>query len=256
MSIPLWKRNVQFVLVEPRESGNIGASARAMKNMGFGSLCLVNPPDPLGDEALWLAHNAREILADASTHPSLERALTGAAVVVGTSRRTGRQRGLILPIEEGARRINALAQRNAVALLFGREDRGLYNDEIEQCGFLVHIPADRKQPSLNLAQAVLLVAYELDKVGRSHGKNDDTPYKSPELVPQEQIGHFYRRMAHTLHLLGYFPRGDRRLEHKILKNLKFFIGRAGLTEWELHMLMGICTQIEKKLGDEKSDSIK
>jgi TrmH family RNA methyltransferase len=246
-----WKDNIYFILVEPKESGNIGASARAIKNMGFKNLCLVNPPSVITDEARWLACNALDVLNSAEIFNSLTDAVKDKPIIAGTSRRKGRRRGVFLNVEEGAGRLHDIALKNKVAILFGREDRGLYNEEVEECGFLITIPTSKEQPSLNLAQAVLIVAYELSK---AEYKSQESRVKSQELrkekrilVNHEELISLYKRVAETLRLLEYIPKGNRDLERKIIQNLKHFIGRAGLTDWELKMLHGICSQIEKKI---------
>ncbi len=275
-----WKDNVSFVLVEPKESGNIGASARAIKNMGFMNLCLVNPPSQLTNEARWFACNALDVLESAQSYPDFKSAISDKAIVVGTSRRTGKRRGMILPLEQGAQKIIERAKAGKVAILFGREARGLLNEEVDECGLLLTIPTSKEHRSLNLSQAVMIVAYELLKAGyeeqargkgqgvRADGETDKTKGKrrrvrgenqkpSPrmmesgefgtQLVSYEEISTLYNRMTETLKLLEYIPRGDRDLEAKIMQNLKHFIARAGLTEWELNMIHGILTQIEKKV---------
>ncbi|MBI4682236.1 MAG: RNA methyltransferase [Nitrospirae bacterium] len=160
-----WKDNVYFVLAGPKEPGNIGASARAIKNMDFRNLCLVNPPPLSNGEAQWFAHNANDVLESAEIYGSVSDAVGDKHFIAGTSRRKGRKRGAFLPVEEGVKRLYDVAHAGKVAVLFGREDRGLYNNEIEECGFLMTIPVSRKHPSLNLAQAVMIVAYELSKAG-------------------------------------------------------------------------------------------
>jgi TrmH family RNA methyltransferase len=259
-----WKDSVFFILVEPRESGNIGASARAIKNMGFRNLGLVNPPPQLTDEARWLACNALDVLESAVTYPDVGTAISDKAIVVGTSRRTGKRRGVIFPVEQGARRILEKARTGKVAILFGREDKGLLNEEVDECGMLLTIPTSGEHRSLNLAQAVLVVAYELLKAGyeekakdtgqRAKGnkqklvpRNMESGEYGTPLVSHEEINSLYGRIADTLKLLEYIPRGDRDLEAKIMLNLKHFIARSGLTNWELNMLHGILSQIEKKI---------
>ncbi|HYQ47498.1 MAG TPA: RNA methyltransferase [Thermodesulfovibrionales bacterium] len=259
-----WQDNLSFVLVEPKEPGNIGASARAIKNMGFRNLCLVNPRTELTDEARWLACNSLDVLRAAETYPDVKSAVRDKSVVIGTSRRTGKRRGVILPIQQGAERIIAFAKRATVAILFGREDRGLLNDEVNECGMLLTIPTSKEHRSLNLAQAVLIVAYELLKAGYAEkAKSGElkTKHKIRKPVPRNMesgefgtvmVGHgeisaLYDRMTDTLKLLEYIPRGDRNLEAKIMQNLRHFIARAGLTEWELNMLHGILTRIEQKV---------
>ncbi len=242
-----WKDNIYFVLVEPRESGNIGASARAIKNMGFKNLCLVNPLSVITDEARRLACNALDVLNAAKTYDNLKDAIRDKSIIVGTTRRKGRRRGVITPAEQGVKGIFDIARNNKVAILFGREDRGLFNEEVEECGFLLTIPTSREQPSLNLAQAVSIVAYELSKSEYSVQQSAVGSQQSERLINHEELTALYSRIFEVLKLLEYISKGDRNLEKKIMQNLKHFIGRAGLTEWELKMLHGICSQIEKKI---------
>lgn len=274
-----WKDNVSFILVEPRESGNIGASARAIKNMGFMNLCLVNPPSQLTDEARWFACNALDVLESARSYPDVRSAIIDKAIVVGTSRRTGKRRGMILPVEQAAEKIIERAKSGKVAILFGREDKGLLNKEVDECGLLLTIPTSKEHRSLNLGQAVMIVAYELLKSGyemkesvsfcdppgrevrsqKSERKQRGAKRQKPsprmmesgefgtQLVRHEEISALYNRMTETLKLLEYIPRGDRDLEAKIMQNLKHFIARSGLTDWELNMLHGILSQIDKKV---------
>jgi TrmH family RNA methyltransferase len=236
-----WKDNISFILVEPKEPGNIGASARAMKNMGFQHLELVKPRSFMTEETKKMACNAFDILAKAKTYSNLNEALETKTLVVGTTRRLGRTRGLILPLEEGIKKVIASAKKNRVALLFGREDKGLSNREVEECGFLITIPSDPSSPSLNLAQSVLLVAYEL---GRKTYRG-----QFPMAVTRAELEILHHHIHDTLRLLEYIPRGNRDLEARIMRNLKHLIARAGLTDWELNMLHGICGQIEKKMKE-------
>jgi TrmH family RNA methyltransferase len=248
-----WKRNICFVLVEPREPGNIGASARAIKNMGFRNLCLVKPPAEMSEEGRWFARNAHDVLDAAEVYDSLDEAISEKALVVGTTRRKGKRRGVIMPVEKGVERVRDIAEQDKVAILFGREARGLYNDEVEECGFMMTIPSSAMQPSLNLAQAVLITAYELSKCGRgpeggggrAGRKRLDNSSLDKALTSHQEVNRLYGRVSQVLELLEYIPRGDRNLREKIIANLKHFLGRAGLTEWELSMLHGILTQIEK-----------
>lgn len=230
-----WKDNVSFVLVKPKEPGNIGASARAMKNMGFHRLELLNPP-VLADEARWMACNAVDMIEKAAVHSAFKDTIKDKSLIVGTTKRLGRRRGLILPLNEGIKKIHAVSKKNRVAILFGREDKGLKNREVEECDFLMTIPTDRRSPSLNLAQSVLLVAYEL---GRKTYKK-----MSPKVVERNELDVLYRHICSALEVLDY----NEALATKIMKGLKHLIGRAGLTEWELRMLHGLCSQIEKKDG--------
>jgi TrmH family RNA methyltransferase len=235
-----WKDNVFFVLVEPKEAGNIGASARAMKNMGFRNLEVVTPKKFLTDEARKMACNAYDVLESAVVHASFKDAVKDKSIIIGTARRTGKRRGLILPLKEGIKKAVSASKKNKIAILFGREDKGLSNKEVEECGFLITIPANPVSASLNLSQSVLLVAYEMSR------KTYKTEF--PESAKQKEIDGLYRRIRSTLRLLEYIPRGSSDLEMKIMRNLKRLIGRAGLTDWELKMFHGICSQVKKKIG--------
>lgn len=244
-----WKDNVSFILVEPKEQGNIGASARALKNMGFTALELVRPRTALADEAERMACHAKDVLKKVLVHDNLRGALSDKSLVVGTTRRLGKTRGLVLPLPEGVKRIMTAARENKVAVLFGREEKGLTNREVEACGFLMTIPTDPRFPSLNLAQSVMLVAYELGtKTYKRTGQ---------KLVTQDDLEDLYAHIHAALKLLEYIPRGSRDLELKIMRNLRHLFGRAGLTDWEMCMLHGICSQIEKKaINADKSISDK
>ncbi len=250
-----WRKNLYFTLVEPKEPGNIGAAARAIKNMDFQRLCLVNPPSLKDEEAKKFAHNARDILDSAEVYDSVREAIADKNYVVGTTRRRGRRRGVFLPVDEGARRIRELAQSHKVTLLFGREDRGLFNDEIEECGFIMTVPANREQPSINLGQAVMVFAYELSKTDWGSAESRDRNLTEsllaaspPGMAPQKELVHLYERLENALRLIDYIPPDDKHLRRRIMQNLKHCLGRAGLTDWEFNMFHGICRQIERKLG--------
>src|SRR5208283_1503438 len=103
-------------------------------------------------------------------------------------RRTGKRRGMVLPLDQGVQKVYDIASDNKVALLFGREDRGLYNEEVNECGLLLTIPADREQPSLNLSHAVMVVAYELS---RAQYREDAVQYVVPKSkrIRGNQVSH-------------------------------------------------------------------
>jgi TrmH family RNA methyltransferase len=239
-----WKDNIFFVLVESSHAGNIGAAARAIKNMGFRNLVLVNPPADMSD-AVTFAHNAMDVLESADTCSNLEEALCDKNYIVGTTRRRGRRRGVFTPIEQAAPALRDVANKNKVAILFGREERGLFNEEIERCGFLVTIPASRQQPSINLSQAVMIISYELAK-NSSDGLLAAIP---PKYVTEEDLSRLSEKLEKALELIEYIPRDNPYLRRKIKQNMRHFLARAGLTEWELNMFHAICGNIEKKIKE-------
>ena len=235
-----WQDNVSFVLVAPTEPGNIGAAARAIKNMGFRNLELVNPVPYATSEARAMACGAKDILERARVRATLEAAVSEKSLIVGTTRRRGSRRGIILPLRDAAGEITKAARENGVAILFGNEHNGLTNREIAACGLLATIPAHPRAPSLNLAQSVMLTAYELSQHGR--------PAPSPHLVKDSEVRELLERVERTLAQLGYGRKGSRDLREDMMLNIRRLVGRAGLTEWELGMLQGLCRRIDEKTG--------
>lgn len=235
-----WKENIFFVLVEPREPGNIGSCARAIKNMGFRNLELVNPAPFLTAEGRCMACNAGDVLENATVYKDFNSAIRNKGIIVAATRRLGRKRGVMYSLREGVKKVAAAAKKNKVAILFGREDKGLSNAEVEETGFLLTIPANPASASLNLAQSVLLTAYELSQ---GTYKTESTKF-----ITHAERDIFYKRIRSTLSLLEYIPRGNRDIETRIMRNIKHLTERAGFTEWEMKMIFGICSQIEKKLA--------
>jgi TrmH family RNA methyltransferase len=241
--MPNWKNNIYFVLVEPVESGNIGAAARAMKNMGFKHLVLVNPPKPLGDEAWWFAHSAEDILKKAKSYPTLKEALAPMHLVVGTTRRKGKRRMALRSLHAGLGHLAQEASSKKVAILFGREQKGLFTEETEECTYLYYIPTGGDQPSLNLAQAVMVVAYEM---ARTEGLEGTKPRKPPPA--NEVLEILFERLWGIIKLLEFPARGNRDPEKGTHRQLKQLLRRAQITQNELDMLHSVCTQIEEKLS--------
>ncbi|KWT75604.1 RNA methyltransferase [Candidatus Magnetominusculus xianensis] len=240
------KSNVYFILVEPKEGGNVGASARAIKNMGFGNLVLVRPCGYMTEESCRFAHGALDVLEGCAVYDDFNDAIRDKSIVIGISRRFGSKRGVRQPVAEGAKYAFGMAELNKVAVVFGREDNGLTNEEIKSCGLLLYIPSSEAQPSLNLAQAVMVTAYE---IARQYNDSSASP-ASHKLITGEGLEYLYKRISKLLPLLGYGSRGSENLAGGIMRNIRRLVGRAGLTQWELNMLYGICTQIEGKIKGE------
>jgi len=239
-----WPDKVHFILVEPTEPGNIGAAVRAIKNMGFRRLELVNPVPFNTDEAKWMACGAKALLEKAPVYATLESAIAKKSLVVGTTRRLGSKRGLILDLREAAGKIRQAAQSSRVAILFGNEHSGLTNRQTDQCAFLLTIPSSPVFPSLNLAQSVMLVAYELSSP--ASGRPVSGP-AWPELVRDQDRRRLDRAIEAALRHLEYRPEGDRDLEADIRRSLGRLFRRAGLTPWELNMLLGLCRRVKERL---------
>jgi TrmH family RNA methyltransferase len=231
---------ISFVLVGPTEPGNIGAAARAIKNMGFLRLELVSPVPHLTEEARAMACQAKDVLERARVYRTLRPAIARKSLVVGTTRRLGSRRGMVMDVRRAARRIAGAAASNRVAILFGNEHTGLTNRELEDCGLVLTIPSNPSSPSLNLAQSVMIVAYELSRIG--------TREKPLPLADNREVRRLFRRIPGTLKALGYARQGDKDLAAEITRNLKRLFGRSGLTRWELNMLLGLCSRVEKTPG--------
>ncbi|MGH8687942.1 MAG: RNA methyltransferase [Burkholderiales bacterium] len=150
---------IRIVLCRPSHPGNIGAAARAMNAMGLADLRLVAPARPPAPEDKWMATHGADVLAAARTHATLEDAIADCAAAFALSARPREWSPQVLDARAAA--MNAIAIDGPVAFVFGNEAAGLTNDELFACQFLVHIPAVPKASSLNLAQAVQVVAYEL-----------------------------------------------------------------------------------------------
>ncbi|HXX56590.1 MAG TPA: RNA methyltransferase [Thermodesulfovibrionales bacterium] len=233
-----WKDNVSFILIETIQSGNIGASARALKNLGFSRLELVRPAEFPSDKAGWFAHGAEDILSKSKVYAELEHAMKDKTVIIGTTRRVGKKRGIVYPVRDAADRIRHLSETNRIALLFGREDRGLTNEETAACSFMIRIPTAPENPSFNLAQAVLIVAYELFCSGYAH-------VSPPSIISNKELSNLFRRLRRVMTMIGYAPKGIRDDEEGIMTDLKRLIARIAITEREARMLHGIISQIEK-----------
>lgn len=237
-AIDRWQDNISFILIDTLEPGNIGASARALKNCGFSALELVRPRKFPSDETGWFAHGAEDLLSGIRVHKELSETLKNKSVVIGTTRRVGKKRGLTYPVREVASKIRQLAESNRIAILFGREDRGLSNAETAECSFMIRIPSSPGQPSYNLAQAVLIVAYELSY--ESLGV-----VSRPSVISNEEFTNLFERIRNLMKLADYIPKGIRDDEMRIMSDLKRIISRANITGREARMLHGIISQMEE-----------
>jgi tRNA/rRNA methyltransferase len=228
--------NIRVVLVEPQHAGNIGGVARAMKNMALSRLVLVNPADHLAMEARMMAMHAFDILQQAQVVGTLSAAVADAGYVVGTTRRLGKSRQAHQTSRSVAPLILELAASNPVALVFGREDSGLTNDELERCHELVCIPAHPTFGSLNLAQAVLLVCYELYVTTASQPLL--TP---PTLATVVELERLYQRMRVVLRRIGFLHGSS---PDRMMGYFRRFFALHGLTSRDVKIFLGVFRQIE------------
>jgi tRNA/rRNA methyltransferase len=243
--------NFAFVLFKPKSPGNIGAAARALKNMGFRDLRIVSvtgfqptgsvvgapSPNRRGSSAETMAVHGRDVLAAATIYPRLDYALADRTFVVGTTARTGPYRSEARPIREVSAELTALSEANRIALVFGPEDCGLTNEELKFCQRLITIPTAPAYPSLNLAQAVMIVAYELMLAA---GAGRELP-SALQYAPNPEVNAMLARMAEALMAIGFLPEDN---PNHIMFALRAVFGRAGLQPRELDILNGIASQIQ------------
>jgi tRNA/rRNA methyltransferase len=229
---------IAIVLVEPREPGNIGAAARAMANMGLSRLVLVRPPDHLVGDAFKMALAARPILESAVVCADLAQALSGFGFVAGTTRRGGSaRRGRATPRQLAAE-LPLVAGANDVAILFGREDSGLTNEELQYCQRLVTIPSSEGFGSLNLAQSVLTLCYEIFLA--AGGRGDTGAGGGARRAPTADLEGLYAQMEQVLLQIGYLDPGNPAHMMRVFRRL---IGRAGPDAREVQALRGIFRQM-------------
>lgn len=233
---PELARRLSVVLVRTRSPGNIGSAARALVNMGLCRLKLVRPVAEWKAEAVKLASGALERMDPIEVHTSFDESVAGAQVLVGTT--SGRERRTHHPVYT-PRQIAPLLKRHArtqeVAMLFGPENRGLTDRQLARCRYLVTVPSNDAFPVLNLAQAVLVLAYEINTC------EDADREVEPGLVTHAQRERLFRHMERVLIRIGFLSSSN---PDHVMKAIRRFLGRADLSERDLRILRGIFSQVD------------
>lgn len=244
--------NVRIVLVRPRRGGNVGSAARVMKNFGLGELTLVAPRTRVGVVGERMAAHARDVLARRATVPSLGDAIADCALVVGTAGRDFAHLRAVPP-REAAAEIVAASARGRVALVFGPEDHGMSNADLGLCQRLVRIPTGDAYPSLNLAQAVAVLGYELRLAAEDAGAAAPSsgPRRRPGRGAAARAGDdaaassgereaLLEHLTQALDAIGFLSRQNP--EH-IVADLRGLFARAGLTRRDVKIWRGIARQM-------------
>ncbi|MBF0477447.1 MAG: RNA methyltransferase [Deltaproteobacteria bacterium] len=227
--------HVSVVLARPRFPENIGSAARCAMNMGISSIIAVNPEDPDEDRMLKMAtHKAAHLIRDMPVYDRLEDALEPFGYVVGTTARIGGVRWPLDSPREIAARLVGLSQTNRIALLFGSEDKGLTNDELRLCHALVNIPtADFS--SLNLAQAVMVLSYELFTFRSMEPSPTGT-----RLASRKELEEMYDHLSEALIRIGFInPQNPAYW----MMNVRRFFSRVQLLPREVKLVRGVCRQL-------------
>jgi tRNA/rRNA methyltransferase len=226
--------NATIVLVGTLAPGNIGSAARAMKNMGLSNLILVNPQCQLTEEALRMATNAQDILKSAKQVLNMRDAVAMSGYIFGTTARSRKWRSAISP-EAMGKKIVSFLQNNRVSIIFGPEDRGLSNEDLEICHEIVSIPMAKCAGSINLSHAVMIVCYEIHCALRGKAKD-----KRTKLASADEVEKMYDHMRDALLEIGFLNRQNP--EHT-LGSFRRILTRAGLKEQEVKLIRGVFRQL-------------
>lgn len=230
---------IAVVLVEPQGALNIGSVSRAMLNFGVSDLRLVDPQvDHLSYDARLMAVKAVSVLENAQVFNTLDAALADCAVSFGTTRRFGQYREDLKHPDEAAAMLLPIALTQPVALVFGREDKGLLTSELDLCQHFITIPTSAELPSMNLAQAVVLCLYELRK---AHGGLTGCRHGRKKLADNAALEAMFQHMKQAMINIGYL--NPQNPEH-ILRTFRRILGRSGLNPREVSILRGLFNQID------------
>ena len=247
--------NVRIVMVETSHPGNIGATARAMKNMTLSDLALVSPHEHPGGEgkARARASGATDILYGAVKYDSLADAIADCDLVIGASARLRSVTWPELNPREMAEKIFSIGEQTntndersltfeKTAIVFGREDAGLTNEEMDLCQFLVHIPANAEYSSLNIAAAVQVLCYELHMTALLNEGSIAKAENEHPMATSQEIEYFYEHLEQTLVDVNFLNRSN---PMQLMRRLRKLFNRCGLDKIEVSILRGILTAISR-----------
>jgi tRNA/rRNA methyltransferase len=229
---------LSIILVEPREAGNVGAAARAMKNFGFADLTIVGDHPVLSPLAGWWASGADDVVESARLAPSLHDALRSAHITIATTSARGRSSPVEMTPAEVADLFGDLTDEQTLALVFGREDRGLTREETMLCQRAALIPTSREFPTMNLAQSVSIFCYEL-----SRQREENRRERS--LATADEVARLHDRLESLLLEVGFLHTNN---PDRIYDDVRAILGRADLDQREVTILLGMVRQIEWKLS--------
>lgn len=229
---------IEIILVGTSHPGNIGSTARAMKVMGFTHLRLVNPVSFPDKEAVIMSSHADDVLENAKVFTNFEQAIADCNLLIGTS---ARSRELPWPMLTPKALAKQLSEKNyqRIGIVFGREKTGLTNEELGRCHFHLQIPTNHEYMSLNLAQAVQVITYELAQASKIGQVAEE---KFEELATADSLDGFFKHMEQALLHIGYL---DPRRPKKLKERLTRLFQRSQLETSEVDLLRGIFSKMEK-----------
>jgi tRNA/rRNA methyltransferase len=227
--------SISILLVRPRYHENIGSVARVMKNMGLNRLIVVDGSSPLHPDAYKLASGAEDILERAEEFPNLKEAISEMGCVVGMTSRAGKERSPLLTPKNVVEKLISISEKNCIGLVFGSEKEGLTNEELSLCHLYVRIPSADAFPSLNLAQAVMVLCYELFQSSTMSQK------ETGPLASSDHLERMFEHMERTLVAIGFL---DAKQPEKIMRVLRKIFGRSQMDEREVQIFQGIWSKVD------------
>ncbi|OYT42029.1 MAG: rRNA methyltransferase [Candidatus Altiarchaeales archaeon ex4484_43] len=235
------------ILVEPRYEGNIGSVARVMKNFGFNELILINPVK-LGKEARAMAMHGRDILENAEILDGFEKLKEKFDFLIATTSIVGTDRNLLRTPVFPEDLKNSITLDGKIGLVFGREDYGLYNEEIEACDLLVSIPASEEYPTLNLSHSVAILLYEISRQRFENRKKRLKKFRKADLVEKEVLLEKFDSFVDSVH--------DREQDAKLAKKtFRQLIGRAFISGRESFTLIGLFRKARDRIKKQNKKEI-
>lgn len=232
--------NIHVILVRTLHGGNIGATARAMNNFGIRYLRLVAPATGINDDSYRMAMNSKHILENAIVYPDMESAIKDIDITVGLTRRLGRGRSRFFTPPALAEEISSAAKIRKVALVFGTEDTGLSNEEVDLCDWLVSIKTLSEFESLNLSHAVTVILYEINRyfLKQSETASDDNMLEG-----------LYVRLEELLRKTEFLPEEGRDPKRAML-GLRRMISRGSWSKSEIELFHSIINSINSKIDSQ------
>jgi TrmH family RNA methyltransferase len=239
------RENVFFVLVEPKSAGNVGAVARALKTTGFKNMVLVNPKiDKNNPEIFWMAHQSKDILDNAIIVESFDEAVKDKHLVIGTTQRKRHFKFPLYSPLEITKRLYQGALSYPCAIIFGREQTGLTNEELIKCHVHSTIITATFKPSLNIAQAVMIYAYTFFSL--VHKKSN---YYKYNLASHEELEKFYLHLKDGMNKVGFVPRDG---IDNFVTRFKRIIGRSMAEKRDIRLLHKLLQIFEKRIAELES----
>ena len=233
---------IYVIFVSPKYQGNIGSLARIMKNFDLEDLILVNPQTEINDEAYKYAMHGDNILKNAKIVQAFDEAIKSMNLVIGTSGISTMSEKHFLRIPKSPEEVAEIISKynGNVAIVFGREDIGLLNEELEKVDIFLHIKASEKYPVLNITHAAAIIFYEIFK------KNLNI--EGPRMAEREDLDRLYNIFVDIIEKTRY-PEHKKKNTYRMKKKI---IGRAGITSWEYHVLIGVLKEIRDQLRQKNS----